>query len=61
MRIVMSFRAIIAGLVLLFFFREWTIEGLYAPYMGYVLIGIGVLALLGVNVFWGGRLDKRRG
>lgn len=61
MRIVMSFWAIVGGLVFVIFFREWNINGIYAPYLGYVLIGIGVLALLGVNVFRGGPLDKRRG
>ena len=40
MRIVMSFLAIIGGLVFVVFFREWNINGIYAPYLGYVLIGI---------------------
>ncbi len=61
MRLVMSFWAIGAGLIFVFLFHEQNIIGIYAPYLGYVSIATGVLALLGVNVFWGGPLDKRRG
>ena len=61
MRIVMNFWAIGGGSIFVCFFREWSINGIYAPYLGYVLIAIGVLALLGVNVFWGGPLDEWRG
>ncbi len=61
MRIFMSFWAIGGGLILVVFFRELNINGIYAPYLGYVLMAFGVLALLGVNVFRGGPLDKRHG
>jgi hypothetical protein len=51
---------IVFGIVLVFCYRQWRINGIYAPYFGYVIIPLGVLGLLGVNVFWSGPLDKRR-
>jgi hypothetical protein len=57
MRRLMSFLAIITGLVFVFCCRGWKINGIYAPYLGYVLIAIGVFALLGVNLFRGGPLE----
>ena len=56
----MSFWAIGCGIVLILFFRNYTISSIPAPWLGYGLVALGVAALLGVNVFWGGPLDKQR-
>jgi hypothetical protein len=58
-RIVMICWTIIGGAVVIFFFSDYSVNGIPANYLGYALIGVGVLALLGVNVWWGGPLDKR--
>jgi hypothetical protein len=60
LRSFVSFGTIVLGIVLVFCYRQWRINGIYAPYLGCAIIALGVLGLLGVNVFWGGPLDKRR-
>lgn len=58
-RAVMSFWAIGGGTLFILFFDGWLINGIPAPWLGYVLIAVGLLALMGFNVFRGGPLDKR--
>lgn len=58
-RLIASLFSLGFGLVLVIFFEDWTIDLIPAPWLGYVLIAIGILALLGFNVFRGGPFDKR--
>ena len=39
---------------------EWHIGTTPAHYVGYLIAAIGVAGLLGLNIWWGGPLDKRR-
>jgi hypothetical protein len=58
-RRVMTFWAFGAGLLFIWGFDGWRINGVPAAWIGYLFIGIGVLDLLGFNTFRGGPLDKR--
>jgi hypothetical protein len=59
-RRIMTLWAFGAGLVLIWGFEGWRINGVPAAWIGYLCIAIGVLSLLGFNPFRGGPLDKRR-
>ena len=59
-RRIMTFWAFGAGLVLIWGFEGWRINGVPASWIGYLCIAIGVLDLLGFNTFRGGPLDKRQ-
>jgi hypothetical protein len=49
-----------AGLMLILLFDGYRINGVIpAPWFGWLLIGVALLGLIGVNVFAGGPLDKR--
>lgn len=52
--------AFLFGGYLIWFCEGWAINHMPAPWVGYFVIGIGVLALSGVNVWYGGPLDKRK-
>ena len=39
---------------------DWHIGTTPAHYVGYLIAAIGVAGLLGLNIWWGGPLDKRR-
>src|SRR5215470_18287745 len=39
---------------------DWHIGTTPAHYVGYLIAAIGVAGLLGINIWWGGPLDKRR-
>src|SRR5262245_48611521 len=39
---------------------DWHIGTTPAHYVGYLIAAIGVAGLLGLNIWWGGLLDKRR-
>jgi hypothetical protein len=39
---------------------DWHIGTTPAHYVGYLIAAIGVVGLLGLNIWWGGLLDKRR-
>jgi hypothetical protein len=39
---------------------EWRIRTVPAHYVGYLIAAIGVAGLLGLNIWYGGPLDKRR-
>ncbi len=58
-RRVMTFWAFGAGLLFIWGFEGWRINGVPASWIGYLFIGLGVLDLLGFNTFRGGPLDKR--
>ncbi len=58
-RRVMTLWAFGAGLVFIWGFDGWLINGVPASWIGYLFIAIGVLDLLGFNTFRGGPLDKR--
>jgi hypothetical protein len=58
-RRIMTFWAFGAGLVFIWGFEGWRINGVPAAWIGYLFIAIGVLDLLGFNTFRGGPLDKR--
>jgi hypothetical protein len=47
------------ALIFIFFFKHLAYAGIPVSYLGYFLIILGVLGLLGVNVWIGGPLDKR--
>jgi hypothetical protein len=52
--------AIGTGLMFIFLFDGYLLSGLVPmPWVGWFVIGVGVLGLLGFNVFSGGPLDKR--
>lgn len=59
MRVVMTWWAIIGGLLFIAFGRGYTLNLIPVPYLGGIFIAVGILAMCGVNVFWGGPLDKR--
>ena len=59
-RMGMSLYIMGAGALLAAFFRDWEISGIPARLFGFVIIVTGLLGLLGVNVFVGGTLDKRK-
>jgi hypothetical protein len=59
MRRVMTFWAFGAGLLFVWFWDGWLINGVPARWVGYLFIAIGVLSLFGFNIFRGGPLDKR--
>ncbi|GAA5496013.1 hypothetical protein Rhal01_02194 [Rubritalea halochordaticola] len=40
--------------------NDWVINGIPAIWLGYLFILLGTLGLLGVNIFIGGPLDKRK-
>jgi len=40
-------------------FDGWTINALPAHYLGYIVMAVGIAALLGVNIWRGGPLDPR--
>jgi hypothetical protein len=60
-RVLVSLWAIGGGLILVFSpeYKGWRISVVPASWVGYFLIAIGVLGLLGVNLFRGGPYDKR--
>ena len=65
-RALCSVVGIIAGVLMALFGKGYVLghsyppgRGLPLPYFGYFLAGLGVLGLVGVNVFIGGPLDKR--
>src|SRR5262245_34952101 len=39
---------------------DWHIGTTPAHYLGYLIAAVGVAGLLGLNIWWGGLLDKRR-
>jgi hypothetical protein len=45
---------------LIWFGDEWRIRTTPAHYVGYLIAAIGVAGLLGLNIWYGGPLDKRR-
>jgi hypothetical protein len=49
----------VVGWVLVVFCKSWRFEGMPAWCIGGFLIILGVLGLLGINVFYGGPLDLR--
>jgi len=51
-RRVMTWSAIIGGLILALCFRDQSLGSVPLPYVGYVLIGLGVLLLLDFRVSW---------
>src|SRR5262245_49030400 len=55
----MSCWAIGGGILFAVFGGGWLVNGIPVSWLGYVLVLIGVLGLLGVNVFYGGPLDLR--
>jgi len=60
MRVFMSSWMIGGGLLFIFAFKNYTLSGLIpVPWVGYLLLAVGVLGLLGVNVFRGGPIDQR--
>jgi hypothetical protein len=60
MRLITSLVIIAFGVAFVVYYKDWTLKTVPVPYVGYAFIAVGVLALLGVNVFYGGPLDKRR-
>lgn len=48
-----------SGIVFIKYFDDYSIRGAPVSIVGYICIGMGILGLLGVNVFYGGPLDKR--
>ena len=58
-RVLWSLYVIGVGFVLVVFCGDWQVNRIPAPWFGWSLIGIGVLGLLGFNVFSGGPLDKQ--
>ncbi|SRR5579883_875981 len=58
-RVLYSLYAIVVGILVMAWFSEYTIKGVPAQYAAWTFIAVGVLGLLGVNVFRGGPLDKR--
>ncbi len=58
-RRIMTLWAFGAGVLFIWGFEGWRINGVPAAWIGYVCIAIGVLDLLGFNTFRGGPLDKR--
>ncbi len=58
-RRIMTLWAFGAGLVFIWGFEGWRINGVPAAWIGYLCIALGVLDLLGFNTFRGGPLDKR--
>jgi hypothetical protein len=59
MRRIMTFWAFGAGLLFVWFWDGWLINGVPARWIGYLFIAIGVLDLIGFNTFRGGPLDER--
>lgn len=59
-RVIMSCWAIGAGLIFVLFYDGWLINAVPARWVGYFFIGMGVLELFGLNLFFrGGPLDRR--
>jgi hypothetical protein len=58
-RRIMTLWAFGAGLLFIWGFDGWRINGVPAAWIGYLFIAIGALDLLGFNTFRGGPLDKR--
>jgi hypothetical protein len=58
-RRIMTLWAFGAGLLFIWGFDGWRINGVPAAWIGYLCIAIGALDLLGFNTFRGGPLDKR--
>ncbi|HKQ49189.1 MAG TPA: hypothetical protein VJZ71_14050 [Phycisphaerae bacterium] len=58
-RVLVSLFALGAGAVFVLFFKNWTYGDLPVPWIGYLIMAIGALGLIGVNVFIWGPLDKR--
>ena len=58
-RVFATIWALGGGLLLVFLGRDWLINGLPAPWVGYALIVVSILGVLRVNVFYGGPLDLR--
>jgi len=56
----MAWYAIVVGVLLAGFGRSHQIHGMSAVWVGLGLIGVGLLALAGTNVFYGGPLDMHR-
>ena len=48
------------GLFVVGGFNGMLIRTTPAHYYGFAIIGIGILGLLGINIWYGGPLDKRR-
>jgi len=59
MRFIMECWAIGGGTLFSVFGRAELVEGIPAPWVGYIFILVGILGLFGVNVFYGGPLDLR--
>jgi hypothetical protein len=59
MRRFMSGWCVAGGLLFVIFGREWLVNGLPVPWVGFALILLGILGFAGVNVFYGGPLDLR--
>ena len=51
----------VAALIFIFLFKNKVFAGSNTPvaYLGYFLIPFGILGLFGVNIWYGGPLDKR--
>jgi hypothetical protein len=58
-RVAMSIWVIAAGLVLILAGARWRFGIIPAPWVGYLLIAVGVLGLLGLSTFRGGPYDRR--
>jgi len=56
-RLLFSGMLFLGGGLLVLFRVGWVIGSL--PLLGYILLGLGLLGLLDVNIFWGGPFDKR--
>jgi hypothetical protein len=59
MRRVMTLWALGGGLIFILFGHRWLVNGLPLHWVGYVFLIVGILAIAGVNVFYGGPLDLR--
>lgn len=59
-RVFFALFAIGTGLMFIFLFDGYLLNGLVpVPWLGWFVIAVGVLGLLGFNVFYGGPLDRR--
>src|SRR4051812_20945450 len=59
MRRVMTVWALGVGLILILFGHRWLVNGIPLHWVGYAILILGILAIAGLNVFYGGPLDLR--
>ncbi|HEX8175889.1 MAG TPA: hypothetical protein VF543_12285 [Pyrinomonadaceae bacterium] len=58
-RVFISVWALVGGALFILFGNGWQVSGIPLRYVGGILVGVGILGLIGPNVFRGGPLDKR--